>query len=146
MTEFNSVLLEISDDLRDNNLDRMKFLYSKLGKRCLEKIDSGIKLFQELMQRNELGPDNTERLKKYLKEIHREDLVEKLNNFEAQCPAAQTDLPNKTEQAKLNAATTVIERQLGQRGHQGVVFPRQHVDLQRVTGQDCPHVGHQPGG
>ena len=97
MTEFFSVLLHISDDLRDDNLEKMKFLCQDLGKRRLEKIDSAIKLFQELMQRQELGPNNTEHLKILLNKIRREDLAVTLNNFESQCPGPQ-NLPDKTEQ------------------------------------------------
>ncbi|XP_067105240.1 protein FADD [Osmerus mordax] len=115
MTEFFSVLLKISEDLRDDNLEKMKFLCPQLGKKRLEKVDSGIKLFQELMQRQLLGPNNTEQLKLLLNKIRREDLAETLNNFESQCPGPQTNLPDKTEQAKLKAARKVIMAQLGRK-------------------------------
>lgn len=109
MTDFFSVLLKISDDLRDDNLEKMKFLCQELGKRRLEKIDSGIKLFQELMQRKELGLNNTEPLKILLNKIRREDLAETLNNFESQSHGPHTNLPDKTEQGNSRDATVWVK-------------------------------------
>lgn len=94
---FNTVLLEISDQLSSNQLDSLKFLCKDIiGKKDLEKTTSGRDLFRLLTERKKLGADNTEFLSELLKEIHRLDLSDKLNSFESQSESSDNQ-PDDTE-------------------------------------------------
>ncbi|KAF7647808.1 hypothetical protein LDENG_00166080 [Lucifuga dentata] len=109
--QFNSVLLSISNELSPEELQKMKFLCKdKIGKKDREKLDNGFRLFQLLTERRELGEDNTEYLSELLTAIHRNDLCEKLNNYEAEFTDSQ---PEETERAKLDVAALVIAENLG---------------------------------
>ncbi|KAK5874580.1 hypothetical protein PBY51_019516 [Eleginops maclovinus] len=111
--KFNSMLLDISDQLTDKQLEGMKFLCRDMvGKRDLEKISSGVRLFQLLTERGKLGADNTDILSGFLTHIQRQDLAGKLESFESQ--SGTTDnLPDKEEREKLDIATEVIVANLG---------------------------------
>lgn len=90
--DFNAVLLDISDRLSEEQIAKLKHLCQELiGKRSLEMIDSGIKLFQVLMERRKLAPDNREFLCELLTHIKREDLVQILTTSGS--TAAQPDNP-----------------------------------------------------
>lgn len=79
---FNALLLEISDQLSPDHLENLKFLCRDLiGKRNLEKIQSGINLFQRLMEFNKVTPENTEYLCELLIQVKRPDLSEKLRGL-----------------------------------------------------------------
>nr|XP_020469385.1 FAS-associated death domain protein [Monopterus albus] len=109
----NAVLLEISKQLADEQLDNLKFLCGNMiGKRELEKVKNGTKLFQLLMERNKLGADTTEYLSELLEKIGRDDLSDKLKNFQSECGHTDNQ-PDETEKAKLNIATEVIVENLG---------------------------------
>ncbi|KAF3833217.1 hypothetical protein F7725_026882 [Dissostichus mawsoni] len=74
--QYNSLLLYISNQLTDKQLEDLKFLCrDMLGKRELEKISSGVRFFQLLTERGKLGADNTDCLSRFLTEIHRQDLA-----------------------------------------------------------------------
>ncbi|KAI4830277.1 hypothetical protein KUCAC02_001921 [Chaenocephalus aceratus] len=76
--QFNSLLLDISNQLTEKQLEDLKFLCGDmLGKRELEKISSGVRLFQVLTERMKLGADNTDCLSRFLTQIQRQDLAEK---------------------------------------------------------------------
>ncbi|AWP02140.1 putative FAS-associated death domain protein-like [Scophthalmus maximus] len=84
--QFNSVLLEISNQLSGDELDKMKFLCrDKIGKKDMEKISSGVRLFQLLTERGELGAEKPEFLSKCLEHIRRRDLADMLQSFESPC-------------------------------------------------------------
>ncbi|XP_060924095.1 protein FADD [Limanda limanda] len=111
--QFNAVLLEISNHLPSDELEKMKFLCrEKIGKKDMEKINSGIKLFQFLTERGELGAGKTEALSDVLKQIHRHDLADKLTSFESLCVNTESE-PDQGEKAKLDIATEVIAENLG---------------------------------
>ncbi|XP_026147462.1 FAS-associated death domain protein [Mastacembelus armatus] len=111
--KFPSLLLDISSQLSADQLDKMKFLCrDMIGKRDMEKVSNGLKLFQRLMERGELGADNTEFLSKLLEEIQRQDLLEKLRSFESQSGNSHSQ-PDQTERAKLDISTEVISENLG---------------------------------
>uniref|UniRef100_A0A3Q1GKX7 DED domain-containing protein n=1 Tax=Acanthochromis polyacanthus TaxID=80966 RepID=A0A3Q1GKX7_9TELE len=82
--QFNAVLLDISNRLSADQLVSLKFLVRDVGKRELEKITSGLQLFQILMERGELSAENTEYLSKLLADIQRLDLADKLKCFDSQ--------------------------------------------------------------
>lgn len=89
---FKAILLEISDQLSEDQLEKLKYLcQDEIGKRRMEKIDSGTKLFVVLKERGKLGEDNTEFLGQLLSEIRRDDLLEKLNAFENGFPPRHQD-------------------------------------------------------
>ncbi|XP_023281317.1 FAS-associated death domain protein-like [Seriola lalandi dorsalis] len=112
-SDLNPVLLKISDQLSSENLDNMKFLCrDMIGKKDLEKVTTGSKLFLLLMERGKLGPDNTECLSKLLTDIERKDLSDKLQGLEGES-GDRRDQPDDTERAKLDIATEVIAENLG---------------------------------
>uniref|UniRef100_A0A3B4ATA8 Fas (tnfrsf6)-associated via death domain n=1 Tax=Periophthalmus magnuspinnatus TaxID=409849 RepID=A0A3B4ATA8_9GOBI len=98
---FNTLLLEISSHLSKEQLESLKFLCGDvIRKRDQEKVDTGIKLFQMLMQRAKLGPDNTEYLSRLLTEVQRQDLRDKLQSLdEQQRLHSFNSLSNKLEHA-----------------------------------------------
>ncbi|KAL3993505.1 polymeric immunoglobulin receptor [Sarotherodon galilaeus] len=109
---FNSVLLEISNAMSADQLNEMKFLVQQeIGKRNLEKIGSGRELFQLFRERGKLAEDNTAFLSELLKEIKRQDLSDKIDNFNIQ-PEPDDGL-SEEEKAKLKIATEVIAENLG---------------------------------
>ncbi|KAM6943523.1 LOW QUALITY PROTEIN: FAS-associated death domain protein-like [Xenentodon cancila] len=111
--QFNAVLLNISNDMKTDNLEKMKFLVrDHIGKRELESITTGHRLFQSLTERGLLGADNTDYLVDLLKNIKRSDLADKLNNFTSGFGHSEP-VPDEREIAKLEIATEVISQSLG---------------------------------
>ncbi|XP_056268850.1 protein FADD [Pseudoliparis swirei] len=111
--QFDSLLLNISNQLAQKQLDDMKFLCRGfVGKGKLERITSGIQLFQVLTELRRLAADNTECLSKLLKHIHQRDLSDKLDNFESGAGSSD-DQPDAAERANLDLATEVIAENLG---------------------------------
>ncbi|CAB1439732.1 unnamed protein product [Pleuronectes platessa] len=91
----------------------MKFLCrEKIGKKDMEKINSGIKLFQFLTERGQLGAGKTEALSEVLQQIHRSDLADKLTTLESLGVNTESE-PDQEEKAKLDIATEVIAENLG---------------------------------
>uniref|UniRef100_A0A3B3IHG6 Fas (tnfrsf6)-associated via death domain n=1 Tax=Oryzias latipes TaxID=8090 RepID=A0A3B3IHG6_ORYLA len=110
---FNALLLDISNQLREEDLSKMKFLVrDHVGKRDLERIASGHGLFQALAERGHLGPENLDFLIGVLQGIPRVDLSEKLQQFAGSERAANGG-PSEEETAKLNIASEVISENLG---------------------------------
>ncbi|XP_019935769.2 FAS-associated death domain protein [Paralichthys olivaceus] len=111
--QFNAVLLEISNQLSSDELDKMKFLCrGKIGKKNMEKINSALKLFQFLTERGELGADKTEPLSELLQQIQRLDLADKFNTYESRRGNTASE-PEQAEKAQLDIATEVIAENLG---------------------------------
>ncbi|XP_031702607.1 FAS-associated death domain protein [Anarrhichthys ocellatus] len=111
--QFNSLLLEISNQLNQEQLDSMKFLCKDFGKGVLEKIKNGTQLFQLLTEKDMLAADKTEYLSQLLKCIKRNDLSDKLNSWTESRSGDSEDQPDAAERAKLNVATDVIAENLG---------------------------------
>lgn len=113
---FKAVLLEISNSLSPDQLGQIKYLcQNDIGKRDLERIDSGLKLFQFLTERQKLSEENLDYVCERLKAAGRPDLCERLQNFS--CPPENSEntenLPSEQERAKLDIATEVIVENLG---------------------------------
>ncbi|KAM3876852.1 FAS-associated death domain protein [Diretmus argenteus] len=109
-TQFNAVLLEISNQLLSKQLADMKFLCKDvIRKRRMENIETGVQLFEVLMERGKLGEDNTEFLLSLLDGVHRQDLSEKLNAG----GGFTVNQPDEAERDKLDVATEVIAENLG---------------------------------
>lgn len=82
-SEFNATLLDISDQLSKEQLGKIVFLCKGIiTKKDAENIDTGLKLFTLLMERQKLADNNTDFLCEVLQKIHRPDLVAKLQPFE----------------------------------------------------------------
>lgn len=79
--EFNFLLNDISQNLSQEELDSMKFLCKDIGKRRLEKLSSGLQLFQALEEQDKLSKEDTQFLAKLLSNIKRSDLEKKLAAF-----------------------------------------------------------------
>ncbi|XP_070706069.1 FAS-associated death domain protein [Pempheris klunzingeri] len=114
-SNFNAVLLEISNQLSAKQLDDIKFLCrDMIGKRDLEKINSGRELFQVFTERGRLGADNRDFLSGLLVHVHRLDLSEKLKSFHSHPGWGGTDdRLNAAVKAELDSATEVIAENLG---------------------------------
>lgn len=109
--DFNTTLLDISNELLGDQLGKMKFLCKEcIGKNVSEKIDTGFKLFQVLMERNKLAADDTDFLSSLLTRVGRDDLARKLGDCE---PGLSLDEEDKAERAKLSSASDVIAQNIG---------------------------------
>ncbi|KAM6950408.1 FAS-associated death domain protein [Lycodopsis pacificus] len=111
--QFNGLLLEISNQLNEEQLGRIKFLCRDIGKRALENIKNGTQLFQILTENGKLRADKTEYLSQLLKGIERSDLSDKLDSWTESGSGDSDDQPDAAERAKLNVATDVIAENLG---------------------------------
>ncbi|XP_051561862.1 protein FADD [Myxocyprinus asiaticus] len=115
-SEFRAMLLAISDKLDKGNLDSLKFLCKEnIGRKKLENINKGIDLFECLIEKAEIGPDNTEVLRRLLDHIGQKVLVHIIDNYERQATGSPADLLDAKEQEKINIATEVMVAQLGTR-------------------------------
>lgn len=98
--QFNAVLLNISNQLSDDQLEQIKFMCrDMIRKREMETIDTGIKMFQVLTERGKLGADNKDYLCQLLREIQRHDLSEKLDGFESHSGSTDNQ-PDKKENGR----------------------------------------------
>lgn len=90
------MLLEISDKLSPEQLDKLKFLcVGIIGKKKSAEFTSGIQLFDCLIERAEIGPNNTELLRKLLSDVGQHVLLEKIERYEGQ--ASSSELPDETQ-------------------------------------------------
>ncbi|XP_057696060.1 protein FADD isoform X1 [Corythoichthys intestinalis] len=113
-SRFKALLLDISRELTAEQLECIKYLCEhKVGRRVSETIDSGFRLFQCLIERGELDQENRETLSELLKQIHRQDLSDKLNSFQSPPHECALTQPSEPERAKLDIATNVIAENLG---------------------------------
>lgn len=84
--DLKSTLLRISQQLSKEQLDQLVFLCKGIiTKKEVENIDTGLKLFTLLMERQKLADNDTDFLRDILEQIHRPDLAEKLQPFVEQC-------------------------------------------------------------
>lgn len=81
---FRAMLLTISDKLTEDNVVSLKFLCLDIGKKRLEKINKGFDLFECLIERAQIGPDNTDLLRKLLNDIGQTVLLEIVEDYERQ--------------------------------------------------------------
>ncbi|KAL2088753.1 hypothetical protein ACEWY4_015652 [Coilia grayii] len=111
--EFNALLLHISKDLKDDNLKNLTFLCNGvIGRKHLEKVKSGIDLFQYLKDMNKITHVDTAYLQKLLLDINRNDLAEKVSEFQSNNGYATRPIDDR-EQAKVKIAGDVIVDNLG---------------------------------
>ncbi|XP_057582004.1 FAS-associated death domain protein [Hippopotamus amphibius kiboko] len=84
MDPFLVLLHSVSAGLSNSELTELKFLcQSRVGKRKLERVQSGLDLFSVLLEQNELSAENTALLRELLASLRRQDLQQLLDDFEA---------------------------------------------------------------
>lgn len=97
MDPFLVLLHSVSTGLSEDELTELKFLCrSRVGKRKLESVRCGLDLFNVLLEQNELDSEHTELLRELLVSLRRQDLLRRLDNFEAgaagRAPPEERDL------------------------------------------------------
>ncbi|XP_048125368.1 FAS-associated death domain protein-like [Alosa alosa] len=116
---FNAMLLDISNELNEKNLEELKFLCSnKIGKKHLENVKVGIDLFRHLKEVNELRLDDATFLSTLLNQIKRRDLFDKVQVYMQNNATRDIGLTETEEQAKVKIAVDVIVANLGTRWRQ----------------------------
>lgn len=88
---FRAMLLEISDKLSADNVVKLKFLCQDIGKKRLEKINKGFDLFECLIERAQIGPENMDLLRKHLNTIGQTVLIEIIEDYERQATRSPAD-------------------------------------------------------
>lgn len=107
------MLLSISNQLDGETLDNLKFLCKEyIGKKKLEKINKGIELFECLIDRAEIGPDDTELLRSLLDRVGQTALIQIIDDYERGSTANAYGLDAR-EREKIDSATEVIMKQVG---------------------------------
>ncbi|XP_015987062.2 FAS-associated death domain protein [Rousettus aegyptiacus] len=97
MDPFLVLLHSVSASLSNGELMELKFLcQGRVSKRKLERVQSGVDLFTVLLEQNELDAQHTELLRELLTSLRRQDLLRRLDDFEAdavsQAPPEEQDL------------------------------------------------------
>lgn len=100
-SRFRAMLLAISDKLTENNVSDLKFLCPEVGKKKLEKTNKGIDLFEYLIERAAIGPDNTELLRKLLNQIGQTVLLNVIDEYERGA-GSPPDVPDPKERGLFN--------------------------------------------
>lgn len=84
MDPFLVLLHSVSTGLSSDELTELKFLcQGRVGKRKLERVHSGLDLFNVLLEQNELDAERTGLLRELLASLRRQDLLRLLDDFEA---------------------------------------------------------------
>lgn len=83
MDPFLVLLHSLSGSLSSSDLMELKFLCrERVGKRKLERMQSGLDLFSVLLEQNDLDRNHTGLLRDLLASLRRHDLLQRLDNFE----------------------------------------------------------------
>lgn len=89
MDPFLVLLHSLSGSLSNSDLMELKFLCrERVGKRKLERVQSGLDLFSVLLEQNDLERARTGLLRELLASLRRHDLLQRLDDFEAGTAAA----------------------------------------------------------
>ncbi|XP_012613164.1 FAS-associated death domain protein [Microcebus murinus] len=84
MDRFLVLLHSVAAGLSASELSDLKFLCrERVGKRKLERVQSGVDLFSVLLEQNDLEPQRTDFLRELLTSLRRGDLLQRLDDFEA---------------------------------------------------------------
>ncbi|XP_046927017.1 FAS-associated death domain protein [Lynx rufus] len=104
MDPFLVLLHSVSAGLSSSELTELKFLcQSRVGKRKLERVQCGLDLFSVLLEQNELDRERTGLLRELLASLRRQDLLGRLDSFEAGAAAEVS-----SEERDLRAAFDII--------------------------------------
>ncbi|CAL8243250.1 unnamed protein product [Lota lota] len=115
LNTFQQRLLMLSDELRNDQLKKMTFLCSSIGKARREKITTGYELFEVLIEQKKVSADDTGFLSELLTKVGRQDLSDKLTNFSTWNggPSLGPNEPSDAEGVKIDLAAEVIADNLG---------------------------------
>ncbi|KAM5248475.1 FAS-associated death domain protein [Ctenodactylus gundi] len=84
MDPFLVLLHSVSARLSSSEVTELKFLcHGRVGKRKLERVQSGLDLFSVLLEQNDLDREHTELLRDLLTSLKRHDLLQLLDDSEA---------------------------------------------------------------
>lgn len=101
--ELNALLLDISNELKDDNLKNLTFLCNGvIGKKPLENVKSGTDLFQLLKEKEKITRGDTAFLHYLLLKINRSDLAEKVSEFQRKHGYATSPIIDEREQGILH--------------------------------------------
>ncbi|XP_028727220.1 FAS-associated death domain protein [Peromyscus leucopus] len=104
MDPFLVLLHSLSGSLSNSDLMELKFLCrERVGKRKLERVQSGLDLFSVLLEQNDLERARTGLLRELLASLRRHDLLQRLDDFEAGTAAAASP-----EEADLRVAFDIV--------------------------------------
>lgn len=88
MDPFLVLLHSLSTRLSDRELTELKFLCrNRVSKRKLELMESGLDLFNVLLEQNDLDAERTDLLRQLLTSLRRQDLLQCLDSFEVEATA-----------------------------------------------------------
>ena len=88
LNKFRRLLERLSQDIEEDELDRMKFLLQGvISSRNLEECSKARELFQKMVKQGLLGEDNLDNLAKLLTDVRRLDLVKRVRAYQ------QSELP-----------------------------------------------------
>ncbi|KAF0879546.1 FAS-associated death domain protein [Crocuta crocuta] len=109
MDPFLVLLHSVSAGLSNSELTELKFLcQGRVGKRKLERVQCGLDLFTVLLEQNELDRERTGLLRELLASLRRQDLLARLDRFEAGAAAEAS-----AEERELRAAFDIICEHVG---------------------------------
>lgn len=116
MDPFLVLLHSVSAGLASEELAQLKFLCrDRVGKRKLERVQSGLDLFSVLMEQSELGRAHTALLRFLLESLRRQDLLQRLDAFEDGAAARGDADP---EERELLAAFDIVCNHVGRNWRQ----------------------------
>uniref|UniRef100_A0A2K6SWC5 Fas associated via death domain n=1 Tax=Saimiri boliviensis boliviensis TaxID=39432 RepID=A0A2K6SWC5_SAIBB len=107
MDPFLVLLHSVSSGLSSSELTELKFLcLGRVGKRKLERVQSGLDLFSVLLEQNDLEPGRTELLRELLASLRRHDLLRRLLGaaFDLICDHVGKDWKRLARQLKVSDA------------------------------------------
>lgn len=104
MDPFRVLLHSVSADLSSGELTELKFLCQGLvSKRKLERVQRGHELFEVLLEQKDLEAEHTALLRDLLSSLRRQDLLRRLDDFEAGAAAGAA-----SADADLHAAFSIV--------------------------------------
>ncbi|XP_029812688.1 FAS-associated death domain protein [Suricata suricatta] len=104
MDPFLVLLHSLSASLSTSELTELKFLcQGRVSKKKLERVQYGVDLFTVLLEQNELDREHTGLLREMLASLRRQDLLGRLDHFEAGAAAEASP-----EERDLHAAFDII--------------------------------------
>ncbi|XP_066497385.1 CASP8 and FADD-like apoptosis regulator [Hoplias malabaricus] len=96
LCEYRVLMAELSEDVDSADLESLVFLLSEtLPKEKLEKFESFLDIVVELEKLDQISSSRMDVMEKYLKAIHRADLVKRLHKYQSR---AERAVPSQTKQ------------------------------------------------
>lgn len=95
------LLKRVSDQLCESDLQNLKYLCKEIPVVQLEKLTTGFALFECMLQKRIIAPDNLKRLEELLEKTRRQDLVRLIK-------MSGTDVNLETESAAKNMSPVTV--------------------------------------